>query len=87
MTNKRTEKILQALTAAFPQANIEIIDNSHLHYGHQGAKSGKGHFKLLITAPELQGKTRLQQHRLINNTLKVLFETDIHALEIEITKA
>ena len=83
MLNERIKKIETALKYAFPDCALEIIDNSHLHAGHAGAKTGKGHFKVRINADELKNKSRVQQHRLIYRALSDLFETDIHALEIE----
>ncbi len=44
----RIEKIRTILEQSFRPHQLEIIDESHLHVGHQGAKSGKGHFKVLV---------------------------------------
>lgn len=79
----RIDKIKEALSPLSP-SYVEIIDNSHLHRGHEGAKSGKGHFELKINADGLKNKSKIQQHRLIYQQLIHLFETDIHALEIKI---
>ncbi len=81
----RKDKIEATLKMAFTNCECNIIDNSHLHVGHAGAKDGKGHFKVTLKADELQGKTRLQQHQLIYHALSELMQTDIHALEIEVT--
>lgn len=81
-----TQKIETALKQSFPNCQLELIDNSHLHAGHEGAKEGKGHFLLNINVQaeeKLKQKTLLQQHRLIHQALAELFETDIHALEIK----
>lgn len=84
MSTERIEKITTALEHAFPNCEIDIIDNSHLHRGHAGAKDGKGHFKVRIHANELQKLTRTQAHRTVYAALGSLMETDIHALEIEL---
>lgn len=80
----RIEKIETTLKNFFTHCQCNIIDNSHLHKGHAGAKDGKGHFKLCIKADELKHKSRIQQHKLIYHVLAELLESDIHALEIEV---
>lgn len=82
--NNRIEQIKIALQKVWPAADLELFDNSHLHAGHIGAASGKGHFKLVIYDKMLAQETRLSQHRAIYRALDSLMETDIHALEIEV---
>ena len=82
VNQKRIDAIRKALTALQPE-RLEIIDESHLHAGHLGAKSGKGHFKLLIRSPFLANKRRLQQHQMIYQCLGELMQSDIHALSID----
>ncbi len=83
--SNRVEKIRAALESALHPDSLAIIDNSHLHAGHAGARDGKGHFKVIIQAHDLQGKSLIKQHRLIYQALHELMQTDIHALEIETT--
>jgi BolA protein len=61
---------------------LEVIDESHLHRGHAGAKTGKGHFAVIIEAAAFSGLNRLAQHRLVYEALGDLMETDIHALRL-----
>jgi BolA family transcriptional regulator, general stress-responsive regulator len=63
---------------------IEVVDESHLHTGHAGARDGKGHFKLIVAAEKLDTKKPLEQHRIIYAALAELLLTDIHALSIEV---
>ena len=44
MNEQRIEQIQTRLTDALEPIELEIIDESHKHVGHAGAKSGKGHF-------------------------------------------
>lgn len=83
MTSRRVEAIRQRLTTALDPAELEIIDESHLHAGHAGAKDGRGHFRVRIRSRRFQGLTRIQQHRLVYNALGDLMTTDIHALSLE----
>ncbi len=38
-------------------SSIELIDDSHKHAGHAGAKGGGGHFELVIVSPLFSGKS------------------------------
>ena len=78
----RAEKIRALLTDCFEPSHLEIIDESHLHAGHEGAKSGKGHFRIVITSKRFAGVRPLERHRLVYEALGQLMETDIHALSI-----
>ena len=80
----RCDKMQQLLTDAFTPDKLEIIDDSHKHIGHAGAKSGKGHFTVIISSPLFSGKRPLQCHRMIYQALAEMMETDIHALSIKI---
>lgn len=79
----RSTKILNALRSAFPTAQLELVDESHLHRGHAGARDGKGHFRLSITTPEFVGLAPLARHRRVFAALEALMASDIHALSID----
>ena len=85
MTNETriTQMTLRLETELSPN-NLHIEDESHLHAGHAGAKSGKGHFRLNISSDKFNGLRPLQKHRLIYDALGDLMNTDIHALTIKI---
>lgn len=83
----RAAQIRTRLEAALAPSVLEVTDESHLHRGHAGARSGKGHFRVRIAAAALAGKSRLAAHRLVYGALGELFETDIHALSVEIAES
>ena len=62
---------------------LEVIDESHQHAGHAGARDGRGHFHVRIVASEFAGQPLLARHRRINAALADMLQTDIHALAIE----
>jgi BolA protein len=78
----RVTKIRARLEEAFHPSQLQIIDESHLHAGHEGARSGKGHFRILIESEQFGGVRPLARHRLIHEALGSLMESDIHALSI-----
>jgi BolA family transcriptional regulator, general stress-responsive regulator len=73
--------IEQGLAALQPD-RLEIADDSALHAGHEGAKSGGGHFRLTIVSPQFAGKNTLARHRMIYAALGPLMQAQIHALAI-----
>lgn len=82
MSTERMEKIRARLLERFADAKIELEDESHLHAGHAGARSGRGHFKLRITASAFQSLSPIARHRAVYEALGELMQTDIHALSI-----
>jgi BolA family transcriptional regulator, general stress-responsive regulator len=62
---------------------LEIIDDSHKHAGHAGARGGGGHYLLHIVTPDFSGKTTMARHRMIYSALGEMMEHEIHALNIK----
>lgn len=79
--SQRTELINDRLRVLNPES-VEIEDQSHLHAGHAGAKSGKGHFAVTVVSEQFAGERTLNRHRMVHRALGELMETDIHALTI-----
>ncbi len=76
-------QIAQSLKA-WGASDVVVIDNSHLHVGHEGAKSGGGHFMVKVTSSVFNGLSRIKAHRLVYQQLNELFVSGaIHALEVE----
>lgn len=84
MNEARIANIRQRLETALKPELLEIIDDSHKHVGHAGARDGRGHFTVNIRAQALMGQTPLAQHRAIYAALGRMMETDIHALAIKV---
>lgn len=77
------ETITKRLTEAFAPERLEVIDESHRHEGHAGWRpGGQTHFKVYIVSKAFRGKSRLERHRLINQTLSDELAAGVHALAI-----
>lgn len=76
------DQIHQRLGVLAPEL-IEVIDDSHLHAGHAGARSGGGHYSLSIVSAAFDGKNTVSRHRLIYDALGDMMRQDIHALAIQ----
>jgi len=83
MIENRVEYIADKLKESFNTRSVEVIDESHLHAGHAGARDGKGHFKVIIRSNVFLDKSLIERHRMIYAVLQEALETDIHALSIE----
>jgi BolA protein len=82
MNKPRHAKIEKILSDYFKPIKMELIDESHKHIGHEGAKTGLSHYKLIIESEKLNNLNAITQHRLIYQALGDLMQTDIHALSI-----
>ena len=81
-TTTRSERIRSLLQAGLAQAQVQVIDDSHLHAGHEGARDGRGHYRVHVISPAFAGKRILQRHQLVYGVLEDMMSTDIHALNI-----
>lgn len=75
---RRIEEKLQALA---PES-VELTDESGQHVGHEGARSGGGHYRLVVVSDRFAGLSALARHRLVYATLGELMRGPIHALAI-----
>lgn len=81
--------IFEKLQTNFQPEILEVIDNSHLHRGHQGVanyKNNSTHFLVKIKAKQFNQLSQLTIHRKINQLLTEEFKNGIHALEIKVLK-
>ncbi len=81
----RMIKMRELLESALTPSSLEIIDDSHLHAGHAGAKSGKGHFTVVIKSDVFIDKSRVKQQQMVFGALGDMMQTDIHALVIKVS--
>jgi BolA protein len=71
-----------ALRAALQPAALEVIDDSHRHAGHAGAREGR-HYTVRLTCEAFAGRSRVARHRLVYDALASLIPQGIHALAID----
>jgi BolA protein len=79
----RVERIRSALETAFRPSELEVVDDSHKHAGHAGARDGRGHFSVRIVSEAFAGMPPLARHRAVYAALGEMMQTDIHALSID----
>ncbi|MEH6402214.1 MAG: BolA family protein [Sneathiella sp.] len=77
------KRIEEKLTANFTPESLAVIDESHLHAGHAGARpQGESHFRVEIIANAFEGLSRVARQRLIYQALSEEMASDIHALSL-----
>jgi len=79
----RVELIRECLVRELAPSALEIADESHRHVGHEGARDGRGHFRVHIVASAFAGMPMLARHRRVYAALGELMRTDIHALALD----
>jgi len=75
--------ITEKLRKAFAPERLDVVDESQQHAGHAGHRpGGETHFRVYIVAEAFRGKSRLERHRMVNETLVGELEGGVHALAI-----
>ena len=76
-------EISDKLSAAFAPQSLDVQDESDHHAGHSGARpGGETHFRVHIVSEAFRGKSRVERHRMINQTLSGELAGGVHALAI-----
>jgi len=83
MSINTIEKMRQKLAALSPQ-KIDIIDDSHKHAGHEGAKSGGGHYRLTLVSAAFAACSTLARQRMVYAALGEMMRRDIHAISMKV---
>jgi BolA protein len=71
------------LSAAFAPIRLDVVDESHRHAGHAGARpEGETHFRVEIVAAAFAGKNRVERQRLVYAVLAEELRDRVHALQL-----
>lgn len=76
----------EKLEAAFAPDTLEVIDESHQHAGHAGAREGgESHFRVVMTAAALADLNRVARSRAVHKVLEEELAEQVHALALELS--
>jgi BolA protein len=79
----RAARIAAALNAAFPPAEVQVVDDSHRHAGHAGAApGGETHYSVRVVSPAFAGLGRVARSRAVHEALAAEFAGGMHALAL-----
>lgn len=75
----------EKLDNALKPKKLEIINESHLHAGHQESFDGTGetHLRIKVVSSAFDKMNRIERHRTINALAAAEIEAGLHALAIE----
>ena len=77
-------EIIEAIKKQLNPKSLDVINESHLHAGHSGDDgSGESHWKIVLDAPDLAGKSRIARHRAVHAALGADIIGRLHALSID----
>jgi len=77
------DRIAAQLEAGLSPSELTVVDESHLHAGHAGARpGGQTHFRVDIVSERFLGKSRVERHRMVHARLAGEFADGIHALAL-----
>jgi BolA protein len=80
---RTADVITEKLTTAFAPQSLRVEDESHQHEGHAGHRpGGQTHYRVYIVSEAFQGKSRIDRHRMVNQTLAQELAGGVHALAI-----
>ena len=82
-SDDRRARIEQKLRAALDARFVEVVDESHLHAGHAGARSGGGHFRATVVSSCFCGLSAIAAQRLVFGVLADEMGDEIHALSMK----
>lgn len=77
------DTIRSKLSEGLQPIRLDIVDESHRHAGHAGARpQGESHFQVAVVSAVFAGKSRVARQRLVYALLADALKTDIHALSL-----
>ena len=80
------ETIRVKLTERLAPTRLVVLDESHRHAGHAGARpGGETHFKLTVVSAAFAGLNRVARQRLVYQTLSEELASGVHALSLTTT--
>jgi BolA protein len=82
-SDDRRARIEAELRERLSAIHVEVIDESHLHVGHAGAREGGGHFRAVVVSLQFDGKAPVQRQRLVYDALEGAMGSEIHALSMK----
>lgn len=81
----RAHRIQTAIETGFAPATVTVLDESHQHAGHAGARpEGETHYRVRVVSPAFAGMTRVARSRAVHDLLAAEFASGLHALSLSL---
>ncbi len=82
-TSDRRSRIEAELRERLAAIHVEVVDESHLHVGHVGAREGGGHFRAVVVSARFENESPVQRQRLVYSALEKVMGNEVHALSMK----
>jgi BolA protein len=80
-------RMRRKLEAAFAPAELDVIDESHQHEGHAGARpGGQTHYRVVMRSASLKGLSRIERARAVHAVLAEELAGGVHALALDLAE-
>ena len=84
MLLKRKTNIENLILKNYEPEFFSVIDVSEQHRGHQNFKEDvESHFEIIIVSEKFKNLNRIERHRMVNQTLREEFLSDLHSVIIK----
>jgi BolA protein len=79
------ETIRAKLQGALSPSRLDVVDESHLHAGHAGAREGgESHFQVTMVAEAFAGQNAVTRQRTVYRILREELAGPVHALGLSL---
>jgi len=79
------ETIRTKLAETFAPSALDVVDESHMHRGHVGARpGGETHIRVFMTAAAFEGLSRVERQRRVYDALAEELAGPVHALALKL---
>ena len=81
---KRKNNIENLILKNYKPEFFSVLDVSEQHRGHKNFKEDvESHFEIIIVSEKFKKLNRIERHRMVNQTLKKEFLSDLHSVIIK----
>ena len=81
---KRKNNIENLILKNYKPEFFSVLDVSEQHRGHQNFKENvESHFEIIVVSDKFKNIKRIDRHRMVNNSLKEEFLSDLHSIIIK----
>ncbi len=85
MAEQVRQEIEGVLRAGLDPESLSVVDESHLHAGHAGARErGGGHYRVTAVAACFTGLSLVARHRKVYALMGDRMQREVHALALEL---
>jgi rubredoxin/stress-induced morphogen len=78
----KQDELLERFRHAFPEASIELVDESHLYMGHANGEDDTEHFSVKVVDAKFNQLQNIERHQLVYDAVSDSMHQPVDALNI-----